>query len=110
MTTDPALDARALALLDAALDHPPDTRAAWLRQRAGADTALADRALKMLGAGSGTPARLRTGNAARDAADAPLPEHIGAYRITGLIGRAAWARSIAASVQLAISSTSWRSS
>ncbi|TRW17497.1 serine/threonine-protein kinase [Glacieibacterium frigidum] len=81
------LDGRALALLDAAFDRPSATREAWLRDQCGDDEALTARCLALLHAGTGAEARLRTGTAGQGDVDAPLPDRIGAYRITGLIGQ-----------------------
>lgn len=81
------LDGRALALLDAAFDRPSATREAWLREQCGGDAALTARCLALLRVGTGAEARLRTGTAGQGDVDAPLPERIGAYRITGLIGQ-----------------------
>lgn len=81
------LDGRALALLDAAFDRPSATREAWLRDQCGNDAGLAARCLALLNAGTGAEARLRTGTAGQGDIDAPLPERVGAYRITGLIGQ-----------------------
>lgn len=81
------LDARALAALEAAFDRPSEEREAWLRADCGEDSALAERCLALLRAGSGAEARLRTGTAGQHDVDAALPEQIGAYRITALIGQ-----------------------
>ncbi len=79
------LDRAALALLDAALARPADARQAHVR--AHPDPAVVARTLALLHAGDGAAASLRTGTAARGVGEAPLPERIGAYRITGLIGQ-----------------------
>ncbi|KAB7647432.1 serine/threonine-protein kinase [Polymorphobacter fuscus] len=77
-------EARALAVLEAVLDRPMAERAAYARDRCGDDAELLARVLRLLAADDA--GRLRTGTAARAVADAPVPDRIGQYRITGLIG------------------------
>lgn len=81
------LDARALALLDAALDQPSPLRAAFVRAEAGTDTALADRVLALLAIDADHTGALATGGAARGIVSDWVPERIGGYRISGLIGQ-----------------------
>lgn len=81
---DAALDARALPLLDAALALDPDARDAFIASASGSDAALAGRVRRLLAASDDS--QLRTGSAVAAVADAPLPERIGRYRITRLIG------------------------
>lgn len=81
---DGQLDARALPLLDAALALPAGSRHSFVAVESGTDTALAARVCRLLAAEDDS--RLRTGSAAAAAADAPIPQRIGRYRITGLIG------------------------
>ncbi len=73
-------------LVERAMDQPSDARAAWIgRQQAPA--AVRDRALALLAGSAGAAALLPTGGAPGAAGEAPLPEQIGAYRVTGLIGQ-----------------------
>lgn len=66
--------------------RPPAEREAWIG-RARAPKAARARALELLRAGAGATAFLPTGGAPQRAGDGPLPQRIGAYRITGLIGQ-----------------------
>jgi len=81
------LDKLAFELFAEALDQPSETRRDWITQQAGDNTALRDRVLELLAADSSSDMSLKTGGASADAAPAPAPERIGAYRITGLIGQ-----------------------
>jgi len=84
---DNDLEARALRLFEASLDIPIEDRADWIVTQAGQDTALRDRALSLLSYDSDRPV-LGTGGAAADGDDEThMPETIGAYRITGIIGQ-----------------------
>jgi len=79
-------EARALDLLEQAMGQPSDHRAAWIsRQKAPA--AVRERARALLDGGADAALVFATGGAPRKAGDGPLPERIGAYRITGLIGQ-----------------------
>ncbi|NHK28065.1 serine/threonine protein kinase [Parvularcula flava] len=81
------LEARALRLFEDSLDIDADERAAWIARQAGDDLALRDRALSLLSYDSDRPL-LGTGGASADSDDeTPIPETIGAYRITGIIGQ-----------------------
>lgn len=79
-------EARALELLDRALEQPSDARVAWLRARRG-DPAVRDRALSLLASAGDARDLLRTGGAPSLVEPPPPPDRIGAYRITGLIGQ-----------------------
>ncbi len=81
------LETRALQLLSYALDQPADEREAWVRAEAQGDSALIARVLELLAADMEASGLIMTGGAGRDAAEEPLPEEIGAYRITGKIGQ-----------------------
>lgn len=78
-------EARLLALLDEVLELAPGERETWLGDRCGDDEALKARALALLRAGN-TP-WMHTGAARFLGRDEELPDRIGAYRITGLIGQ-----------------------
>ena len=82
---DRDLEARALALLDDALEQPDDQRPAWVTEQCSDDEALRARLISLLSM-SGSHA-IRTGAVPLLAGDEVLPERIGAYRITGLIGQ-----------------------
>lgn len=82
---DARLEARALTMLGEALEIPEASRDAWLTERCGDDPALKARVAQLLRVGA--EARLRTGAAPLLAGAEALPERIGAYRITGLIGQ-----------------------
>lgn len=86
MDAGESLDGRALRLLDGAMDQPREGRAAWIAAYAE-DDAARDRALALLQAEPGAGWAFQTGAAAHYADDAPMPERIGAYRVTGLIGQ-----------------------
>ncbi|WP_337187607.1 serine/threonine-protein kinase [Phenylobacterium sp.] len=81
-----SLDAQALDLIDGAMDQPSDSREAWIRSRPVSE-AVRDRALTLLSLSPGAAAILPTGGAPGLAGEAPLPERIGAYRVTGRIGQ-----------------------
>lgn len=67
------------------LDLPPDERSAWIEEHSDVDSRLRQRLMAML-AGDKL-ADLRTGGAGDMIDDERLPDRIGAYRITGLIGQ-----------------------
>ncbi|WP_309644807.1 serine/threonine-protein kinase, partial [Phenylobacterium sp.] len=83
---DRSVDARALALLDAALEQDSATREAWVRAQCGEDTVLCDRTLSLLRVGSGVHL-IQTGGAHEAVSDPVLPERVGAYKIVELIGQ-----------------------
>lgn len=80
-------DAGMLGLIEEALGRAPEERDQWLRQRCGGDRPLYERLARMLRASEGAAGRLRTGGAPTAFAETEIPERIGAYRITGLIGQ-----------------------
>lgn len=86
MTNDEAIEARALALLDQALEQPQGTRGRWIEENA-AEEAVRERALTLLRAWRSAGSAIRTGGAVDQIEITPPPERIGAYRITGLIGQ-----------------------
>ena len=81
-----SLDALALDLLEQAMDQPSDDRAAWIRAQDDPEP-VRTRALALLSGGGGAAGLLPTGGAPAQAGEAPMPERIGAYRVTGLIGQ-----------------------
>ncbi|MBL8772350.1 MAG: protein kinase [Phenylobacterium sp.] len=84
--TAAAAEAQALDLLERAMAEPSETRARWIAEQAAPEPVRA-RALALLGVGQDAALALVTGGAPRKADGGPLPERIGAYRITGLIGQ-----------------------
>lgn len=86
MAEDRPLDAQAMDLLEQAMDQPSGTRAAWI---AGQDAPepIRARARQLLGRSGDAALALMTGGAPAKADVGPLPDRIGAYRITGLIGQ-----------------------
>lgn len=85
--TDDSTERLALELLSEALDQPSGERLAWVRRAAAGNDALERRVVALLEAERAYPAILKTGGAGRDTWDAPAPERVGAYRITGTIGQ-----------------------
>ena len=81
-----SIEARALDLVERAMDQPSDARAEWIRTRRDAE-AVRTRALALLGGSAGAAAMLPTGGAPGRAGEAAAPERIGAYRVTGLVGQ-----------------------
>lgn len=79
------LDQKAMALFSEALDHPSSERDAWVRQACGNNQDLLDKVQSLLKADGGGDL-MRTGGVADDISPPELPERVGAYRITGLIG------------------------
>lgn len=77
------VDARALALLDVVLELPQEARDSFVRERCGDDIELCNKVLRLLSADN--PLKMRTGTVAYGVV-APLPDRIGRYRITKLIG------------------------
>lgn len=81
------LDAKALALFESSLDQPSGERARWIAAQTQ-DTELLDKALKYLRRDEDGSAGFNTGGAFHDTLDdTAIPEQVGAYKITGLIGR-----------------------
>ena len=83
-----ALNEKALALFEMALEQERGTRTAWIKKQAGANHALRDKALSYLSRDKMTQGAFHTGGAFHETLDdTAVPERIGAYKITGLIGR-----------------------
>ena len=83
--SDPALERRVLDLFQVLLDLPETERVEWVEAHSDLDSPLRARLMAML-AGDRL-ANMRTGGARAMLDDERLPERIGAYRITGLIGQ-----------------------
>jgi eukaryotic-like serine/threonine-protein kinase len=83
--SDPKLERRVLDLFQVLLDLPSGERVAWIEAHSDIDSPLRSRLMAML-AGDRL-ANLRTGGAGDMIDDERLPERIGAYRITDLIGQ-----------------------
>ncbi len=83
--TDPKLERRVLDLFQLLLDLPPGERVAWVEAHSDINSPLRTRLMAML-AGDRL-ANLRTGGVGDMINDERLPERIGAYRITDLIGQ-----------------------
>jgi eukaryotic-like serine/threonine-protein kinase len=80
-------DAAALDLLERAMAQPSDARAAWIAVQVDASDAVRARAAQLLAGERAASDAFVTGGAAAQATDATVPDRIGAYRITGLIGQ-----------------------
>ena len=74
-----------MALFGASLDRPSNERKAWLESQAGEDKELLDYALRLLEKDSEPAAYQMTGGV-RQHLEGPAPDHIGAYKITGILG------------------------
>ncbi len=83
--SDPALERRVLDLFQVLLDLPEAERVEWVEAHSDLDSPLRARLMAML-AGDRL-ANMRTGGASGLLDDERLPERIGAYRITGMIGQ-----------------------
>lgn len=82
------LNERALALFEQSLDIGSDDREDWIIQTAASDSALRDKALSYLSRDANRNAAFQTGGAFHETLDdTAVPAQIGAYKITGLIGR-----------------------
>lgn len=82
------LERQALQLFESALLQPSEEREAWISKTAGDNTALAEKALALLLRDKGSGPVLFTGQAITDTVDdEESPQRIGAYKITGLVGR-----------------------
>ena len=82
-----ALEKAAMELMLDALEQPDAQRNRWLSQQTEGQPLLRARVLALLAADAAEAGEtLRTGGAAGDFLDAPLPERIGAYRIIRAIG------------------------
>lgn len=87
MTSSEDLEARALALFERSLDQPEAERADWIAREAGDDAALRERTQRLLSFDRPGSA-IRTGSAVfGDDEDQPVPERIGSYLVTGIIGQ-----------------------
>jgi eukaryotic-like serine/threonine-protein kinase len=82
---DPKLERRVLDLFQVLLGLPEDERLNWVEAHSDVDSVLRTRLMAMLK--GDRLANLRTGGAGAMIDDERMPEHIGAYRITGLIGQ-----------------------
>lgn len=83
--TAPGFERHAIQLYESMLAVPEAEQEAWLDREAAGDAALRARVLAMREAGR--LAALSTGAALDHAEEDPAPARIGAYRITGTIGR-----------------------
>ena len=83
--SDPQLERRVLDLFQVLLDLPSDERIPWIEAHSDIDSQFRQRLMAML-AGDKL-ANMRTGGVGDMMTDERLPERIGAYRITGLIGQ-----------------------
>lgn len=82
------LEARAIALFEMALEHSSDSREDWVRAQTLSDIALLDHVLTLLKHDKTSASAIHTGQAMLDTLDSTtMPEKIGAYRITKLIGQ-----------------------
>lgn len=82
------IDIKALALFEGSLDQPAHSRADWIRQQAKEDTKMRDKALGYLSHDQSAGGMIGTGGALHETLDdTVMPDQIGAYKITGLIGR-----------------------
>jgi eukaryotic-like serine/threonine-protein kinase len=82
---DLATERAALALFEDLIEIPDADRPAWIKARTKGKPRLRRRLEAMLAAE--TTLNLKTGSASDHLEEEPDPERIGAYRITGLIGR-----------------------
>ncbi|KEO92115.1 hypothetical protein EH31_05455 [Erythrobacter longus] len=81
------LEREALALFEAALDQPSDNREEWIMEQAGSDLELRSKALSYLTHDKSAGRRFNTGGAFHDTLDdTAMPDRIGAYRMTGVVG------------------------
>ncbi|ESQ92922.1 hypothetical protein ABAC460_01355 [Asticcacaulis sp. AC460] len=83
--TDLGDEREAISLFEALLDVPSPDRMAWIDEHTAGRPKVRERLLAMLQAD--TLHNLRTGGATEAVEPEDEPERIGAYRITGLIGR-----------------------
>ncbi len=81
------LESRALALLEDTLEQPTHERVAYVEGRTSDDPELRRRVLTLLASAERGAHSIRTGGAGADADEPDPPERVGAYRLTGLIGR-----------------------
>lgn len=82
------IEKRALALFEASLEMPDNIREDWLRQQAGNDAVLLQKVLKLYTTDRQPASAILTGNVVMETEfPEPVPERIGTYRITGMIGR-----------------------
>lgn len=85
--SDPQTEARALQLLDEALEQPSPERIAWTEARTVGEPELRSRVLTLLGVARSLGEAMPTGGAFAELEDAPPPERIGAYRIVEKLGQ-----------------------
>ncbi len=83
--SDPQLERRVLDLFQVLLELPAEQRVAWVEAHSDIDSPLRTRLMAMI-AGDKL-ANMRTGGVGDMIVDERLPDRIGAYRITGLIGQ-----------------------
>lgn len=82
------LNKLALSLFESSLAQVSSDRAAWIKQEAGDNLDLCNIALALLGQDEKVQSGLKTGDALfHNLADDEIPDQIGAYKITGLVGR-----------------------
>lgn len=82
------ITAKALFLFEQSLEHPKAERAAFIKAQAKNNQALRAKALSYLSRDTDAEQAMHTGGALYETLDdTSIPKKIGAYKITGLIGR-----------------------
>lgn len=82
------LNKLALSLFERSLAQASNERESWIKQEAGDNKELCGITLALLGQDEKVQSGLKTGDALfHSLADDDIPEQIGAYKITGLVGR-----------------------
>ena len=83
---DPALEQRAIALLEQALEWPDDTIESRLREATGEDAVLLDRVRALLGHAHQEDSRIPAEPDGMFFELSRIPERVGAYRLTEVVG------------------------
>ncbi len=85
--TGKSLDLLAIEMFESYLQQPEEHQQQWLIEQTETQPELREKVLRLIKLDSSSSGVIHTGNVKISDEEEPIPERIGVYRITGLIGR-----------------------